>query len=370
MIYKEYGSTGKKVSAIGLGGMRFEKPDDIELSAKLALEAYDAGVNYFDTAPGYGKSEDIYGAAFKTMLKTRALKPFYISTKTFGENPSEVRRDLETSLSRMGLDSVDFFHSWCLLSYDEYVYRRDHGAYDEFRKLKEEGLVKHLCASTHMDGASIARMLEDDPGFDGILLGYSAMNFAYREKGVEAAARRGLGVVVMNPLGGGLIPQNPERFDFLKTRSDETVVEAALRFLLNDPRITLPLVGVSNSAQLKEALRAVDGFAKIPDQRIEEIRKGLSASLDSLCTNCGYCAGCPMDVPIQKLMDAYNHYVLSGMKDKALIDRLRLHWGIEPGSDELSSCSGCGRCEELCTQKLPIPERIREIRRILRRSCE
>ena len=370
MIYNEYGSTGKSVSAIGFGGMRFEKPDDTEVSAKLIIDAYNLGVNYFDTAPGYGKSEDLYGAAFKTMLKTRAEKPFHVSTKTFGGNPSEVRRDLEKSLSRMGLDSVDFYHSWCLMSFDEYVHRRDNGVYREFEKLKDEGLIKHICVSTHMDGAEIAKMLEDYPHFEGVLLGYSAMNFAYREKGVEAAAKRNMGVVVMNPLGGGVIPQNPDRFAFLKTQRDETVVEAALRFLLNDRRITLPLVGMANTAQLEEAIHAVEGFVKISDRRIEELRKELSSSMNSLCTNCGYCAGCPMDVPIAKLMDAYNHYLLAGKNEKALVDRLRWHWGIDAESGKFLSCSDCGRCEELCTQKLPIPERIREIRRILRKASE
>ncbi len=370
MLYKEYGKTGKKVSAIGFGGMRFEKPDDTELSAKLLLDAYGLGVNYFDTAPGYGKSEDLYGAAFNTMLKTRAARPFYVSTKTFGGNPSEVRRDLETSLKRMGLDYVDFYHSWCLMSYDEYVERRGHGVYKEFEKLKEEGLIKHICVSTHMDGAEIARMLEDYPHFEGVLLGYSAMNFAYRDKGVEAAAKRNMGVVVMNPLGGGIIPQNPDRFAFLKTQKDETVVEAALRFLLNDRRITLPLVGVANTVQLKEAVKAVEGFIGIPAQRVEELRKELSSSMNSLCTNCGYCAGCPMEIPIPKLMDAYNHYILKGGEEKAAVDRLHWHWSINYGDAELDSCSDCGRCEELCTQKLPIPERIRELRRMARKIKE
>ena len=370
MIYNEYGKTGKKVSAIGFGGMRFEKPDDTELSAKLLIDAYASGVNYFDTAPGYGKSEDIYGAAFKTMLKTRAQKPFYVSTKTFGGDPSEVRKDLEKSLTRMGLDCIDFYHSWCVMSYEEYCRRRDNGVYKEFEKLKEEGLIKHICVSSHMDGADIAKMLEDYPHFEGILLGYSAMNFAYREKGVEAAAKRKMGVVVMNPLGGGIIPENPDRFGFLKTQKDETVVEAALRFLINDPRITLPLVGVANAIQLKEAVKAVEGFTNIPEQRIEELRKELSNSMNSLCTNCGYCAGCPMDVPIPKLMDAYNHFILKGSSEKALVDRLHWHWGINQGDDALNSCSDCGRCEELCTQKLPITTRIKEIRRTVRKISE
>ncbi len=368
MIYREYGRTGHKVSAIGFGGMRFAKPDDFALSSQLVVDAYDAGINYFDTAPGYGKSEDIFGVAFKSMAATRSARPFYVSTKSFADNPSDLRRDLEKSLKRMGLDYVDFFHSWCVMEYAEYEHRRDNGVYEEMEKLKAEGLIRHICVSSHMDGSDIAKMLSDYDGFEGVLLGCSAMNFSYREKGVDAAAKSGRGVVVMNPLGGGMIPQHPERFAFLKTQDSESVVEAALRFLLNEERITLPLVGIADGAQLKEALRAVDGFKPIPAERIERMRGELSESMNSLCTNCNYCAGCPADVPIPKLMDAYNHYVLSGNKRQALVDRLHWHWSIEPEDPVLDACTSCFRCEELCTQKLPIADRIREIRRILRGS--
>jgi len=368
MRYKEYGRTGKQVSSIGFGGMRFPGEDSSEKCAALLVKAYESGINYFDTAPGYGRSEDVFGLAFKTMLKSRAERPFYVSSKSFGDTPAALRRDLEKSLQRMGLDSLDFFHSWCIKEYDEYIHRRDNGVFREMERMKEEGLIKHICVSTHMDGSGIARMLADYPSFEGVLLGYSAMNFAYREEGVAAAAARKMGVVVMNPLGGGIIPGNPDRFAFLKTSEDESVVEAALRFLLNDGRISLPLVGISNEAQLAEALSAIDGFTQIPDSKVSSMRKELSTSFNSLCTNCGYCKGCPMDVPITKLMDAYNHYVLAGKQDSALLNRLRWHWDITPESAEFELCSYCGRCEELCTQKLPIPERIREISRIAKRA--
>jgi predicted aldo/keto reductase-like oxidoreductase len=193
------------------------------------------------------------------------------------------------------------------------------------------------------------------------------MNFAYREKGVEEAARRKMGVVVMNPLGGGIIPQHPERFSFLKEKPQDTIVEAALRFLINDPRITVSLVGIANVAQLKEALSAVEGFKKHSEERVGQLRKELSASMNSLCTNCGYCAGCPQDVPITKLMDGYNHYELAGKKERALADRLRWHWDIGLDNECFDLCSDCGRCEELCTQKLPITNRLKEIRRIIRK---
>jgi len=356
MIYRSYGSTGIEVSAIGFGGMRFKNVKDADTCASLVQAAYDEGINYFDTAPGYEKSEELFGLAFKQMTKTRAQKPFYVSTKSSKASASEVRRDLETSLKRMNLNYIDFYHVWYVLSLDDYKKRKTGGAIAEFERLKDEGLVRHICVSTHMTGPDISRMLDDYP-FEGVLLGYSAMNFAYREAGIEAAANSNSGVAIMNPLGGGIIPQHPERFDFVKTRPDETVVEAALRFLLNDPRITIVLVGLSSRQQLTEAIAAVDGYRPISSRAIRKIRAGLNESFNELCTSCRYCDSCPQGIAVPEMMDAYNHYVLVNTTE--MLNRLRFNWDFGLQDTNLDKCTECGLCEDACTQKLPICRRLK-----------
>ena len=361
MIYHTYGSTGIEVSAVGFGGMRFTNSHGVDPCASLVKAAYDKGVNYFDTAPGYEKSEEIFGAAFKQMNKTRAQKPFYVATKSNKPEPEQIRKEIETSLKRMNLDYIDFYHVWYVLSFDEYQSRKAKGALAEFERLKEEGLVRHICVSTHMTGTDIDKMLNDYP-FEGILMGYSAMNFAYREAGLDSAAKLGLGVVVMNPLGGGLIPQNPDRFAFVKTRTEETVVEGALRFLINDPRITVALVGLSNQDQLAEAISAVDGYKSFPNTAIDKIRASLEDSFNELCTVCRYCDNCPEGIPVPKMMDVYNRHVLKSEDPIEMINQLRWHWGISLQDNHLDDCTECGECEAACTQKLPIIERLKVVR--------
>ena len=360
MLYKEYGSTGIEVSAIGFGGMRFPDHKDWDKGAALVKAAYDAGINYFDTAPGYGKSENIFGVALQDMRKTRATRPFYVSSKSMGGTPEAVRKDLENSLNRMGLDCIDFYHVWCIVQPDAYRTRKARGVLEEFARIKEEGLARHICVSSHMTGSQIGEILRDYP-FEGVLLGYCAMNFAYREEGVQAAHDMGKGVVVMNPLGGGLIAQHPERFDFVRTRSEESVVEGALRFLVNDPRIAVALVGFDSEAHLSEAVRAVDGFKPIPASEIQRIRAEQTEAFNELCTGCRYCDECPEGIPVPRYLEAYNHYALSGRK-RAIVNRLRMHWGIKLEDDYLDRCTDCGRCEELCTQQLPVRRRLKEIR--------
>ena len=122
MIYHNYGSTEIQLSAVGFGGMRFVNPSDIDTNAALVKSAYDMGINYFDTAPFYceDKSETIFCAALKYMLKSRAEKPFYISTKSSKNKPDEVRKDLERSLKKLGLDYIDFYYCWCVITMEEY----------------------------------------------------------------------------------------------------------------------------------------------------------------------------------------------------------------------------------------------------------
>jgi uncharacterized protein len=360
MIYRSYGSTGINVSAIGFGGMRFRDQNDVDGCAGLVKAAYDKDINYFDTAIGYGKSEELFGAAFKEMQKTRAAKPFYVATKTMAGDPKGVRSEVETSLKRMDLDHIDFYHVWCVMSLNAFGDRKANGVLKEFERLKSEGLVKHICVSTHMSGEDIGTVLADYP-FEGVLLGYSAMNFAYRDAGLDAAARLKRGVVVMNPLGGGVIPQHPERFSFVRTRDDETVVEGALRFLLNDTRVTVALVGLSDEKQLAEAVSAATGFKPVAAEKVDHIRASLKQAYNELCTGCGYCDECPQEVPVPRMMDAYNHYLLSG-KPADMINRLAWHWWTKPGDPVFDACVECGRCEKLCTQKLPIMQRLKEIK--------
>jgi len=359
MIYRNYGKGTEQVSVIGFGGMRFADQRNVEACASLVRSAYEAGITYFDTAPNYGKSEELFGVAFKEMNKTRKERPFYVATKSLRAEPSAIRKDLEQSLRRMNLEYIDFYHVWCVMSLQDYYGRKTKGALQEFERLHQEGLIRHICISSHMKGEEVETVLQDFP-FAGVLLGYSAMNFSYREKAVETAARLGAGVVVMNPLGGGLIPQHPDRFDFLRTRENETVVQGGLRFLINDPRISVALVGFSHLQHLQEALLAVKDYQPISADQIAVMKSKIKQGFTELCTGCGYCDHCPEGIPVPRLMDAYNHYLLKGEK-QALLDRLNWHWSIGRKDPILQACTQCRLCEEACTQHLPTTARVVEI---------
>ncbi len=161
--------------------------------------------------------------------------------------------------------------------------------------------------------------------------------------------------------GGGLIPNNPEVFDFIRNRVDETVVQAALRFLFAHKDISTALVGFSDSSQVAEALSAVEGYQPLSEAKLEEMKSHASSSLDGICTGCQYCDKCPQGIPIPRYMETYNQKIL-GNGEADVQRRMQMHWGITP--EQASDCIACGICEEACTQHLPIIERLEEISKI------
>lgn len=356
MWYKPYGRTGKEISAVSFGGMRFDNPEDIDTNAEIVLYAHGKGINYFDTAPYYckDKSEDIMGAALRQLPR----ESFHVSTKCGAADGGKLRESLDRSLDRLGVEKIDFFHIWCVLSMDVWQARKDGGAVQAALQAKEEGLIEHVVVSSHLQGGDLRQVLSEGC-FEGVTLGYCAINFPYRQEAVDAAGEMGLGVVTMNPLGGGIIPNNTERFDFLRGPDDPSVVSAAIRFNVSQPAITSALVGFTTTEHIDEAVAAVENFQPYPPERVDAIRGKVLESFDGLCTGCGYCLPCPSGVDIPRMMDAYNMKILNDGNTGQITGRLKYHWGLKP--EQAAACSLCGACEQKCTQGLPIRERLREI---------
>lgn len=356
MIYRIYGQTGKEISAIGFGGMRFPEPNEIEKSADLVLYAREKGITYFDTAPIYclGESEEIFGTAFRQMPRDT----FYVSTKSFQSDGEKLRADLDTSLQKMGIEQIDFFNIWGLKSSEEWESRKKGGALDALLRARDECLVKHIVFSTHMTREQ-AESVFDEEIFEGVTLGYNAIQFPFREQVVDSAGRHGIGVVTMNPLAGGLIPKHAERFDFIRSADDPDVVSAGLRFILSHPAVTCALVGFSSEEEINQAVAAVENFTPLSAKHREAMKALIAENFEGLCTGCGYCLPCQAGLKIPRLMDAYNMRILQGPEPHHIANRLQNHWGLTPADAE--ACTACGNCEKACTQHLPIIERLNEI---------
>ncbi|MBN2288855.1 MAG: aldo/keto reductase [Candidatus Glassbacteria bacterium] len=361
MEYRQYGQTGKNISRLGFGGMRFARPRDVSAMAEVVLAAHQAGISYFDTAPGYcsDMSEKIIGYAL------RQVNPgdgdFYLSTKTSKPDAEGVRADLQRSLERLGVDCIDFYHCWYILTLDAWERRKTGRAVDALLRAREDGLVRHLAFTTHLPGDEVEKIIGENI-FEGVIFGYNAINFPYRQQALKAAARAGIGLVVMNPLGGGTITENPDTFSFIRAYPGQPMVEAALNFLWSHSEITSALVGFSSVEDVKGAVAAWKSYDPTKHRLdLDKVKARIEESFDSLCTGCRYCRDCPEGIEVYKYLEAYNHVILKG--GEGLGDRLRWHHGIE-NLDDLERCTGCGACEEACTQHLPILERFDRIREL------
>jgi uncharacterized protein len=367
MKYSQYGNTGKFVSAVGFGGMRFDMEKTMEENADLVRYAFDKGINYFDTAPGYfaGKSEKIFGMAFKDMPRDK----FFVADKLMPVAVNKAQEAYDTVrsfLDLMNVEYIDFFHVWCLRKMEHFEMAMKPGClYDGLLRCKEEGLIKHIVFSSHQKGNEVEKVIESGK-FDGVLMGINILNFPYRWPGVLAARKHNMGVVAMNPLSGGLIPQNENHLQFLASLG-ETPTEAALRFLIANDNITVALNGFTTKEQIDMACKVADKPKPMTDAHLEKIIAQLSESSLEICTACGYCDVCPKGIPIPKYMQIYNDKVLFNVSEKDFADKLEFHYGwglLVEDLPEAKDCTSCGKCEKLCTQHLPIIKRLKELAKL------
>ncbi|MBN1550064.1 aldo/keto reductase [bacterium] len=361
MNYREYGKTGKKLSIIGFGGMRFT-PDDDE-GVRTMVRASELGINYFDTAPGYcrDRSEIIFGKAFKQIKK-----PFYVSTKSsvYAEpKADDVRKRIDQALERMGVDRIHFFHMWCIMDWDHYKrVMAPGGPYEGAVTAKHEGLVDHIVFSTHANGEEIRKICETGL-FEGVTLGYNIFNYTNRYDGILAAHENNMGIAVMNPLGGGMVPAGASKLNFIVKDTDETVVQAALRFVVSHPEITVALSGMGTEAHVEENAAVGDRIETPDPALVAAIKEQYKELGEAFCTACKYCLPCPENIDIPSVLFAFNHYRIGMEKTaKAFYGFMKKDGGenwVSPGK-----CSDCGLCETKCTQHLPIRQQLKEAFRI------
>lgn len=367
MKYTEYGKTGKRLSVVGFGGLRFDLSKSNEENAELIKYAYSKGINYFDTAPGYcdDRSEDIFGLAFREMIKEGKLD-FIVSTKgkpKVYDTAEKAVNAVKTSLKRLGVPKIHFYHVWCIRKMEHYeLCMKKGGQYEGLLKCKEEGLIDHIVFSSHQPGEEVIKVLDENK-FEGVTMGINLLNFPYRWKGVTHAYNNEYGVVAMNPLSGGSIPSHEKELAFL-TKDGETATQLALRFNISSPEITITLVGFGSYHDIDEACRIADESKPFTQEDINKLRNALGENMNEICTGCGYCRVCPKGINIPGYMLFYNEKQMFKKSDEEMIESV---YGLEYWNYSMSNkkfaneCVKCGKCVEECTQHLPIIDRLKQI---------
>jgi len=317
--------------------------------------AFEAGVNYVDSAVGYCNrdSQRAVGEAVKSWGREKII----VSTKNpyYGEEEKDWWQNLEDSLERLQVSFIDIYnhHGMRWERYTEHIEPR---MAKWMRKAKEQGLIKHICCSFH-DNNEALRKLVDTGYVESITLQYNLLDRGL-EDGIAYAHEKGLGVVVMGPVGGGRLGADSEVLAQLAP-GIARVPELALRFVLSNPNVSLALSGMSTMQQVEENLATAADAAPLTEEQLAAIAEHLErlrGMAELYCSGCGYCQPCAHEVRIPDVFGLYNIGRVYGLWDVA---RSRYARAVERGRGA-NLCLECGECEEKCPQKLPIRAQLKE----------
>jgi len=365
MQYRVLGRTGLRVSALGFGTMRFKMVDghvDQDLAVHVLHRAMDLGVNYFDSAVGYcnSESEMVLGKALKgrrdgTTVSTKY--PWWGRSLT----ADDCRQIIEQSLSRLDVDVIDIYHMHSLNWETAEKVLAKGAAVDGARKAKEEGLVKHLGFSFHDDPKRMIDIIEAAPDFDVVTCQYNLLDRA-NEESMAFAHDRGLGVVVMGPVGGGRLGFPSEQLQGMLPGGTKSSPEIALRFVLSNPNVSVALSGMNTPEMVEENVATATRESPLSEDERQTIVDALAENrrlADLYCTGCGYCMPCPNGVNIPENFRLMNLHRVWGLTGSARERYERFGPGRENNLNA-GACVECGECEPKCPQKIPIIEQLKE----------
>ncbi len=372
MQYRDFGSTGIKLSALGFGAMRLP---EVEVEGKYRVKekesidmmqrAFELGVNYVDTAYGYchRQSEVVVGKALKGWRDK-----VYLSTKMptyMVEKKDDYRRLLEEQLKKLNVKNIDFYHFHFLN--DDY-FKNKVLKYDllrEAQKAKDEGLIKHISFSFH-DKPEVMKRIIDVGIFESVLCQYNLLDQSNKEA-MAYAREKGLGVAVMGPIGGGRLASSGILKGIL-SGSVKSTPELALRFVLANENVSVALSGMGNMQMVEENLRVASLSSALSNEELKTIEafiKERKKKEEITCNMCEYCQPCPSQVAISRIFELMNYYRIYGLEEYALREYQNIGSGENDKKEKADACTECGRCEEQCPQKIEIIEKLKEIHQVL-----
>ncbi len=355
MQYTTLGKSGVRISRLSMGCGRLPENDDE--STALIHRAVETGINFFETATFYCNNLCLEktGMGLKG-LRDKVMVQVKVGTE-MDSTADSFRREMESQFKRLQIDRADFFQFGWLAWERMPIVLKKGGPLEGVRKFMDEGLIRHIGFTGHDTPENFIKILETGL-FESMTVSYNILSRSY-EKTIARAQELGVGVIIMNPVGGGMLGHPSAVLSKLEARDDSTTPATALRFVLANPGVSTANSGMANLAQLEENLAAVETASTLTAADHEQMRKILDEykSLgDSFCTGCKYCMPCPHGVDIPANFNLYNYHKVyeftdwansqyAGMKSECRADR----------------CTDCGECEPKCPQKLPIRKQLKQV---------
>ena len=368
MLYRTMNKSGQKLSILGYGCMRLPGMMDGNIRRDEAISeiryAIDHGVNYLDTAYAYGDSEVVLGEALKDGYRKRVS----IATKLpsfLVESREQMDEILNEQLKRLQTDHIDYYliHS---LSSDRWLKMEELGIKDFLDKAIADGKIKYTGFSFHDVPKSFQAIVD---GYDWTLcqIQYNYLDEEYQAgtNGLKYAASKGLGIIIMEPLRGGLLTKHIPDVDKVwdKAEHKRSPAEWGLQWVWDHPEVTVVLSGMSTMEQVIDNLKyAENGLPNTLTPKelllVEKVKEVYKTRVKVPCTSCGYCMPCPKGIQIPECFTSMNN---ANIFDTLKYEKGRYNGMLKIGmTTRASECAECGQCEEKCPQHITVTGKLKE----------
>ncbi|NQT66548.1 MAG: aldo/keto reductase [Actinobacteria bacterium] len=329
MERKRFGNTDLKVSKIAMGGipiMRLSKEDAV----KVIRDVINMGINFIDTANGYGDSEEKIGEAIKIFKRNNLV----LSSKSAARDKKAILSHIDLSLKRLGTDYIDIYQLHCVSNKEDFEkVMSPKGAYEGLEDAVSNGKIRYYAFSSH--NPKIAEKMMGTERFQVTQIPLNFIDTEPEEKLIPLAHKLNIGFIAMKPMGGGMLEDADLAFRYL----------AQFEEIVPDP-------GIEKTEEMEEIINIVKNprpFTEKEKQKIKRIKKEFG---NSWCHRCGYCQPCPEGIPIttvlitQSMIKRVDYDSVIGFQEKAI--------------EKAGECVECRECVEKCPYDLDIPALLKE----------
>ncbi len=363
----------------GFGLMRLPLNDpsnaadvDMDQLKKMVDLFMENGFTYFDTAWMYNgfKSEE---AAREALVERYDRDSFTLSTKLhagFFNSYEDRDKVFNEQLEKTGAGYFDYYlihgiEAGMLPKYEKY------DVFGWVLEKKKQGLVKHAGFSFHDTPETLDYLLTKYPEMEFVQLQLNYLDWEspwiQSRACYETARRHNKPIIVMEPVKGGTLAKMPEEAAalFKEYDSSMSVPSWALRFAASLPGVMMVLSGMSSLEQMKDNISFMKEFTPLTEEEKAlcfKVADVINAQTAVPCTACHYCTeGCPMKICIPEYFSIYNEDMREHLEEKGWTINFTNYELLSEKFGRASECIGCGQCQEVCPQHLPIIEYLKDV---------
>lgn len=363
---------------LGFGLMRLPLLDsndggsiDMEQTKKMVDAFLENGFTYFDTAWMYCNFQS-ENAAKEALVDRHSRDSFTLATKLhagFLKTKEDRDRIFNEQLKKTGVRFFDYYllHD---MGTDHYPIYEKLDCFRWLAEKKAQGLVRHMGFSFHDNAQLLDEVLTAHPEMEFVQLQLNYLDWdsaaIQSRKCYEVAVKHGKPVIVMEPVKGGTLAKVPETVEkaFRAYHPDLSPASWAIRFAASQPGVRLVLSGMSDLAQLADNMSYMKDFNPLNEEEtriVMEAADTINSSIAIACTGCSYCTdGCPQRIPIPKYFSLYNADKQEA-PEKGWTPQGSYYYRLTKTFGKASDCIGCGQCEGVCPQHLPIIQNLRDV---------